>query len=115
LRCRPSSSSQRFGDQDSRKKRGIPITFGNYIKQLVKIGFSASLALGAVIGLMLLVLGETTAEIDLTLEFGAIDGLWFLIGLPIIMTLVFLLLSPLSYGIYRLFNRRRGDEPGEEP
>ena len=90
------------------------MTFGNYIKQLLKIGFSATLALGAAIGLLLLILGETTAEIDLTLEFEAIDGIWFLIGVPVIMTLVFLLLSPLSYGIYRLLTRRRGDDPGQD-
>lgn len=90
------------------------MTFGNYIKQLVKIGFSASLALGAVIGVLLIVLGETTAEIDLTLEFEALDGIWFLVGVPVIMTLIFLLLSPLSYGIYRLLTRRRGDESRED-
>ena len=58
---------------------------------------------------MLLINGETTAEIDLTLEFGVFDGIWFLIGLPIIMMLVAVLLSPLSYGIYKLlFGRFRG-------
>ena len=94
--------------------RSIPITFGNYIKQLVKIGFSASLALGAGVGILFLIVGNTTAEIDLTLEFGALDGIWFLIGLPIITTLVFLLFSPLSYWIHRLLersfkNQSRGD------
>jgi len=74
------------------------------------IGVSASLALGVVISVLLLIRGETTANIDLTLEFAAFDGIWFLIGLPIITTLVLLLLSPLSYGIHRLLTRRRRAE-----
>jgi len=79
-----------------------PITFGNYIKQLVRIGLSSSLALGIVVGLLLLVVGGTTAEIDLTFEFGAFDGIWFVIGLPILTILVCLIISPLSFGIHRL-------------
>ena len=88
--------------------------FGDYIKQLGNIILSSSLALGLIVGSSLLVNGEMTMEIDLTLEFEAIDGIWFLIGVPVIMTLVFLLLSPLSYGIYRLLTRRRGDDPGQD-
>ena len=94
----------------SKSKRSIAINFGNYIKQLVKIGFSASLALGVVIALVLLITGETTAEIDLTFEFSALDGIWFLIGLPIIVTLVLLILSPLSFRIHRLLTRSQIDE-----
>jgi hypothetical protein len=89
----------------------IPITFGDYIKQLSKIGLSSSLALAAVISLLLVVVGDTTAEIDLTLEFGALDGIWFLIGLPIIAILILLLLSPLSYGIHRLLHRPLRERP----
>jgi hypothetical protein len=63
---------------------------------------------------LLLINGETTAEIDLTLEFGAFDGIWFLIGLPIIGTLVFLLLSPLSFGIHRLLTKRQSDRSRDD-
>jgi hypothetical protein len=94
--------------------RRVPITFGNYIKQLFRIGLSASFALAAVISLLLLVAGDTTAEIDLTLEFEALDGIWFLIGLPIITILILLLLSPLSYGIHRLLHRRLRDQPPDD-
>ena len=94
--------------------RSIPITFGSYIRQLVKTGFSTSVALGAVVCVLFLISGGTTAEIDLTLEFGAFDGFWFLIGLPIIAILISLLLSPLSYGIHRLLRRRRLAQPRED-
>ena len=103
---KPASATSIHQDYGS-----ISITFGNYIKQLVKIGISASLALGVVVAILLLIVGETTAEIDLTLEFEALDGIWFLIGLPIIMTLALLLLSPLSYGLYRLIYRLPSDQP----
>jgi hypothetical protein len=106
---KPASATSIHQDYGS-----ISITFGNYIKQLVKIGISASLALGVVFVLLFLIVGETTAEIDLTLEFEALDGIWFLIGLPIITTLVFLLLSPLSYGIHRFLDRLFRDQPRDE-
>jgi hypothetical protein len=64
-----------------------------------------------VIGILLLIAGGTTAEIDLTFEFGALDGFWFLIGLPIVVILVLVLISPLSYGIHRLLYRQRRDDP----
>jgi hypothetical protein len=36
--------------------------------------------LALIIGILLLVVGETTAEVDLTLEFERIDSLFWLIG-----------------------------------
>ena len=90
------------------------IDFVNYIKLLIKIGLSASLALGAVVCFLLLINGETTAEIDLTLDFGALDGIWFLICLPIITILLSLLLSPLSYGIHRLLYGRSRNKRSDD-
>jgi hypothetical protein len=63
---------------------------------------------------VLLITGETTAEIDLTFEFSAFDGIWFLIGLPIIVTLVLLILSPLSFRIHRLLTRSQIDESQDD-
>ncbi len=83
------------------------MTFGNHVKQLIHAGLYVSIALGILIGVMLLVSGGTEAEIDLTLEFGRFDGVWFVIGLPLLALLVSLLLSPLSYGIHRLLTRRK--------
>ncbi len=91
-----------------------PITFSNYIKQLVGVGLSSSLALGLVVGILLLITGGTTAEIDLTLEFGAFFGFWFVIGLPILTILICLIISPLSFGIHRLPSLWRKDETQED-
>ena len=76
------------------------MSFGNYLKQLVKIILSSSLALGLLLGIAIFIGGETTAELDLTLDFESIDGIWMLLGLPALFMLVFLLLSPLSFFIH---------------
>jgi len=62
--------------------------------------------LGLIVGISLLVNGETTMEIDLTFEFGPFDGFWWIIGLPVLSFLVLVALSPLSFLIHRLLSRR---------
>ena len=63
-----------------------------------------------IVGLSLLIAGETTMEIDLTLEFGPFDGVWWIIGLPLLSILVFAILSPLSFLIHRKIARTGNDE-----
>ena len=57
--------------------------------------------LGLVVGIAIMAAGETTAEIDLTLEFEPLDGFWFIFGLPVLSVLLFVILSPLSFLVYR--------------
>ncbi len=83
------------------------MSLGIYIKQLGKFALSSSLVMGLIIGVALLVSGGSTMEIDLTFEFGRYDGIWFVIGLPILSILVLTILSPLSFLIHRLLSRRR--------
>ncbi len=45
-------------------------------------------------------------NIDLTLDFDAVDGVWVKLGLPVLSILVFSLLSPLSFFIYGLLSKR---------
>lgn len=90
------------------------IAMGSYIKQLFKVVSSSSLVLGLILGIALLVTGGTTMEVDLTFEFGTLDGLWFILGVPVVSVLVFTILSPLSFLVYRLFSlkRTKGESPG---
>jgi len=81
------------------------MTFRNYVGQVIKISVSESLALGAVLAAVILVVGGTRAHIDIALEISAMDGLWILIGLPVLTILALLLVSPLSFGVYRLLTR----------
>ena len=76
------------------------MNFGNYLKQLARILLSSSLALGLVLGISVIIGDGTTAEVDLTLEFEAIDGIWMILGFPTVFLLVFFLLSPISFFIH---------------
>lgn len=87
--------------------RRRPISFRNYIGQLCKFVLSSSSVLGLVFGIALLVAGETTMEVNLTFEFGRFDGLWYVIGLPVLAILLFVILSPLSFLIHRHVLERR--------
>lgn len=65
------------------------------------------MVLGLIVGISLLLAGETAMEIDLTLDFGPLDGIWWILGLPVLAILVFVILSPLSFLIHRqLFLRK---------
>jgi hypothetical protein len=71
--------------------------------------------LGLIVGGSLLIAGETTAEIDLTLEFGPFDGIWWIVGVPIVTILILVTLSPLSFLIHRLLSRRSEEEVQSDP
>jgi len=59
----------------------------------------------------MLYVGETTMDIELELEFGTFDGFWLIFGLPILSVVLFLLLSPFSYLVSKLFwSKRKPDE-----
>jgi hypothetical protein len=66
--------------------------------------------LGLIVGFSFLIAGEMTAEIDLTLEFGPFDGIWLLIGLPVLSFLILVIVSPLSFQIHRQLERGRARE-----
>jgi len=95
------------------------ISFRNYIGQLVRFILSSSLVLGLIVGISLLVAGETTMEADLTFEFDRLDGLWYIVGLPVAAIVVFTILSPFSFLIdrYVLQRRTKGaqDNADQEP
>ena len=78
------------------------MNFREYIAQLAKIVISSSVALGLVIALALLIVGETSMNLEIGLEIETLDSLWVALGLPVLALLVFLAVSPLSLLIYRL-------------
>ena len=51
----------------------------------------------------MLYVGETTMGLELELEFGTFDGFWLIFGLPILSVVLFLILSPFSYLVGRIF------------
>ena len=54
---------------------------------------SSSLVLGLVLGIILLLIGEVSMNVDGDLEFGALDGFWLILGLPVLSILIFVVLS----------------------
>lgn len=83
--------------------------YGRYIKNLLKTVISSSLALGLIIGVAIIVNGETTAEIDLTLDFDEMVGVGVILGLPVLSILIFSLLSPLSFFIHKILSIRKSE------
>ncbi len=83
--------------------------YGRYIKNLLKTVLSSSLALGLIIGVAIIVNGETTAEIDLTLDFDEVVGVGVMLGLPVLSILIFSLLSPLSFFIHKILSKRKSE------
>ena len=82
--------------------------FGNYVRQLLGIVTSSSLAFSLIAGIALLVLGDFTMNLEGDIEFGRYDGFWLIFGLPLVSILVFLVLSPLSFLISRLLSKQTG-------
>jgi hypothetical protein len=61
-------------------------------------------ALGLVLGLLIIISG---AHGELTFDIGLArwDGLYLIFGLPLVLGLLFLLVSPVAWLIYRLLGR----------
>ncbi|RLA23312.1 MAG: hypothetical protein DRQ63_11810 [Gammaproteobacteria bacterium] len=83
--------------------------FGIYFKQMIGVILSSTLALGMLAGLVLLIFGDFTMNLEGDIEVGRFDGLWLVFGLPLLTALVFVVLSPLSFLISRLLSRQRRD------
>lgn len=76
-------------------------SFTTYLKLLLKIVLSSSLALALLIGIAILVVGGASGNLEFDVDIERIDALWVLLGLPIIAALLFTILSPISYLISR--------------
>ncbi len=87
--------------------RESAISFGSYIKLISIVVFSSTLILGLILGVTLLVVGEASTNFDIGLEFATFDGFVVMLGLPIFSVLVCVILSPLSFLIYRLLSKRK--------
>ena len=85
--------------------------FGKYIVLQIKIAFSSSLAVGLVLGILLLVVGNVEGTITLDIDLSASDSVWFFIGVPFGVTLLFLILSPISFFVHKAISRARKEAP----
>ncbi len=67
---------------------------------------SSSFVLGLVLGVSVLVAGEGSVSADITFDFEGIDGLWLILGLPLISMLVVILLSPLTFFVHKKISKK---------
>jgi uncharacterized BrkB/YihY/UPF0761 family membrane protein len=89
----------------------MSVKFSAYTAELVKITLSSALALGLVFGAFVLVAGKIEGAISFDIDLSAADSIWFLLGTPVILLTLFLIVSPLSYFLYRVVRiKQRGDE-----
>ena len=90
------------------------MTIKVYIVQLMKVAFTSSLALGMIMAILVLVIGGAEGSITLDIDFSATDSILFLLGTTSFLTLVFLLVSPVSYFLYSaIFKERAGRSSGD--
>ncbi|MEE4144835.1 MAG: hypothetical protein V2I26_08555 [Halieaceae bacterium] len=75
--------------------------FGSFVLQQVKFAFCSSLAIGLVIGLLLLLTGGAEGAITLDIDLGYSDSVWFLLGMPVFVISLFVIFSPLAYLIHK--------------
>ena len=79
--------------------------FGKFIALQLRFAFSSSLAIGLVIGMSVLLSGGAEGDISLDIDISSTDSIWFLLGIPLITTLLFLIFSPLSFFIHAAVSR----------
>lgn len=84
-----------------------PISFKEYVKQLCLFVVTSSFVLALIIGVVLLFYGDGSMNVDGNVEFGDYDGLIVILGLPLASVFLFVLLSPLSFLVYRALRRKR--------
>lgn len=81
------------------------ISFSSYVRQLCIHVVSSSLVLGALLGIAVLVIGGSTVNANVELDFSSVDSLWLLAGVPVLALSISVLLSPLSFLVHRLLAR----------
>jgi hypothetical protein len=62
--------------------------------------------LGLFLGISVFIAGEGSMNVDLDFDFGGFDGLWLILGLPLVSLLVFVLLSPVSFLIHKQLTKK---------
>lgn len=88
--------------------------FSSYLVLLLQLTFASSLAIGLVLGVLMLFIGGAEGSITLDIELSRPDSVWFLVGTPLIITFLFLVVSPLSFFIHAATTRLRPGKPTDD-
>lgn len=81
------------------------IQFSTYLRRLWRVVLSSSLAAGLVFGALAFLLAGSTFHINADIDLSRLSALVLIVGLPLAAMAFFLLLSPLSFWIFRRLPR----------
>jgi len=79
--------------------------FGEYVVLQLQVAFSSSLAIGLVLGILVLVTGGAEGTITLDIDLAPSDSMWLLLGVPSTVTLLFLVITPVSFFVHAAISR----------
>ncbi len=80
-----------------------PISFLGFWRLSALSAVCAGAALGVVLLVIAVLITEGSAEVDLEINLDVVTALWSLLLIPLFLLLVFSLLLPLSWSLYRLW------------
>ncbi len=81
------------------------MSYWNFLKATMKYVLPTAVALGVILAVLALFVGQ--AEFDITIELARDDALTLLLGAPIVLGILALVMSPLSWLMYRVGSRGR--------
>ena len=92
------------------------MTLRSYVGTLCRFVISSSLALASIVFVALLISGGASITADLNLDVSRLDGVWLLLGLPLVALVTFVVLAPLSFLLHRrLWRGTREEKPADGP
>jgi hypothetical protein len=86
------------------------MSYWSFLKATMKYVMLTAVALGVILAILALFVGH--AEFDITIELASDDALTLLLGAPIVLGILALVMSPLSWLMYRVGSRGRNAVTG---
>lgn len=83
----------------------IIVKFSKFISLQLQFAFSSSFAIGLVATILILFSGGVEGTVSLDIDLSYSDILWFLLGIPVVVTSLFLLFTPLSFFVHAVVSR----------
>ncbi len=81
------------------------MTFPRHLAEILRSVLLFSIALGLMLAIALLFISGVEGSITVDIDLGRSDAPWFLLGTPLVLSLLVLVASPVSYLLLRLWQR----------
>ncbi|MEM1189996.1 MAG: hypothetical protein AAF933_04460 [Pseudomonadota bacterium] len=86
------------------------MSFREFLGAALRGALLTGLAIALILGVAIAVNGSAHADFQVDLELERFDGLWLVVLFPLLLWLLTLLVSPLSYLLWRLLPKPRRDQ-----